>query len=234
MKFTAAFLAMSVCTALASPSGNADALRTMVYHYSVNANGFGKVPGTAGVQLLYDNGVGSTSGARSGQITVTAVQATSEGGLVVDVAETVDRAAKPLQTIRCAIYGASTDVICDQNVGATIEEQMLLTFLGRQFLDASRLDAKGHWTAVPRVKSGALYLQNDFTVSNVDGKKATIQVDRQERNGGYRSSTSGTVVYDAGMDVPGSIKLKTRVTVSGGDADVNLDCELLSDSMAKK
>ncbi|MGB6986028.1 MAG: hypothetical protein WBD74_08680 [Candidatus Aquilonibacter sp.] len=233
MKNAAVILLVVLWTSAAPLVVQADPLRTVVYHFSIDASGFGNLPASSGVELLYDNGVGAASGARTGKIEVTVVQATPDGGLVVDGGETIDRADKPLQTIRCALYGATTDVVCDLNVGATLEELMLLTYLGRQFLDTSRLDDKGHWHTTPHVKSGTMDIQSDFTVSKVDGQKITITVDREERNGGYRSTTTGNLLYDAAMDVPDSIRLETAATQTRGEADVNLDCRLLSDSMAK-
>jgi hypothetical protein len=232
MRLAVTLLIGVFAAALPAPS-QADPIRTVIYHFSIDASGFGVLPGTAGTELLYSNGVGAASGARTGQITVSVVQATPDGGLVVDVGEQIDRADKPLQTIRCALYGVSTDAICDQNVGATLEESMLLPYLGRQFLDTSRLDDKGHWRTTPHVQSGTMDIQNDFTVSKVDGQMVTIAVNRQERNGGYHSASSGTLVYDAALDVPDSVKLETSAQQTRGEANVNFDCRLLSDSMAK-
>ncbi len=196
-----------------------EAIRTLVYGYSVDTRAFG--------------GPQADTGSATGQITVFVVQATADGGLVVDVTQSVDRAARPLQLIRCAVYGLTTDVVCDQNVGATGQETALLTFLGRNFYDASRLDARGHWHAAPRIKNGALADDEDFTVTRKDGDAVTIAVDQEQRNGGYRSSVTGTVVYDAAMEIPDSIHLTAGVTSTFGEGDMNVSLTLVSDSMAK-
>ncbi len=209
-----AFACASVATAHAD-----DAIRTLVYGYSVDTRAF---PGPQ-----------AATGSATGQITVSVVQATADGGLVVDVTQSVDRAARPLQVIRCAVYGVTTDVVCDQNVGATGQETALLSFLGRNFYDVSRLDAQGHWRAAPRIKNGALDDHGDFTVTGKDGDTVTIAVDQEQRNGGYRSSVTGTVVYDAAMEIPDSIRLTAGVTSTFGEGDMNVSLTLVSDSMAK-
>jgi len=213
----------TLCVALVganTASAPADApIRTLVYEYAFDSRSFlGSDPG---------------SGSATGQITVEVIEATADGGLVVDVTQSVDRAARPLQTIRCALYGATTDVVCDQNVGSTGEETALLTFLGRGFFDMGRLDTKGHWHTSPRIRNGQLTDDEDFTVTKTEGDRVTIAVDQEQRNGNFRSSATGTVVYDAAMDIPDSLRLVAAATNSGGEEDTNVSFALISDSIAK-
>jgi hypothetical protein len=207
-----------LCANLATAQADAP-IRTVVYEYSFDSRTFaGSSPG---------------SGSATGQITVDVIAATPDGGLVVNVTQSVDRAARELQTIRCALYGPTTDVVCDQNVGSTGEETALLTFFGRGFYDTGRLDTKGHWRTSPRIRNGQLTDSEDFTVTKTDGNQVTIAVDQEQRNGNYRSSATGTVVYDAAMDIPDAVHLVAAATNSAGEEDTNISLTLVSDSMAK-
>jgi hypothetical protein len=232
MKFTVALtLIIALALSLASPVA-ADPIRTMVYHFDMDSRGFGGSPGVGGHGTVNERGDFDT-GSRSGKITVDVQQATQDGGLVVDLTEMIDRADKPLQTIRCAVYGATSDFVCSQDVPVTSEERVLLAYLGRQFFDPSRLDDKRHWQSEPKIKEGTLNITNDYTVTSVDGNTLTIAVDREERNGGFRASTTGTLIYDAAMDLPDSMKMAVSATGTSGQRDMNVKLDLLSDSMAK-
>jgi hypothetical protein len=202
-----------------------------VYHFDVDARGFGGAPSMSGGRVFENGSFGTDS--RTGKITVQVQQATSDGGLVLDMTEMIDRADKPLQTIRCAVYGATSDFVCSQDVPVTNEERILLAYLGRQFFDPSRLDDKSHWQSQPTIKNSAMDIKNDYTVTEVAGSVLTIAVDREERNGGFRASTTGTLVYDAALDLPDSVKVAVSAAQSGGQSDMNVKVDLLSDSMAK-
>ncbi len=232
MKRAGVTLLLTLMMGMAPLVAQAEPLRTVVYHFDMDARGFGGSPGTTGHGTVAERGSFSTHSA-SGKITVEVQKVTPDGGLVIDLTEMVDRADKPLQTIRCGIYGATSDFVCSQDVPVTNEERVLLSYLGRQFFDPSRLDEKKHWRSEPRIKNGALEIENDYTVTKVDGNVLTIAVDREERNGGLRVSTVGTLVYDAAMDVPNAVKVAVDKTGTGGQGDMNVQLLLISDSMAK-
>lgn len=232
MKIAGVTLLLALAMGFAPLALHADPLRTMVYHFDMDARGFGGAPGTTAHGTVAEHGSFNTD-SRSGKITVAVQQATADGGLVIDLTEMVDREDKPRQTIRCAVYGATSDFVCSQDVPVTNEERVLVSYLGRQFFDPSRLDAKSHWQTEPKIKQGAMAIENDYTVTKVDGNVLTIAVDREERNGGYRVSTTGTLVYDAALDVPDSMKLAVAAARPGGQGDMNVQLQLLSDSMAK-
>ena len=223
----------SVCVGLLcanAASAQADApIRTLVYHYSYDARAFGG--NGAAIGIVSDRGTGTAS--RTGEITVNVAAATQDGGLVVDVTQTIDRTPRPLQTIRCAIYGVTTDVVCDQNVPTTREETVLLSYLGRQFYDASRLDPQGAWQTSPKVNFGTVSIRNTFKATKTDGGIVTIAVDREERNGDFRSTTTGTILYDAAMEVPTSVRVAIAGAKNRGQGDMNVSLTLISDSMAK-
>jgi len=231
MRKLVALSAFALLVGLATALGLADPIRTLDYHFNLDSRGFGTSAGT-GAHGVVNTFQSASTGARSGQLHVDVIQAAQDGGLVVDVTETIDRVLRPLQKVRCAVYGSTNDIICDQNLNPTSEEQALLTYLGRSFYDPANLDAKGHWHTTPRIH-GVLVVDNDFTVTGTDGDVLTIGIARRESGGGYLAITSGTVLYDGRMDIPTSIHLAVNAQRAGGQGDQNLDLKLLSDSMAQ-
>lgn len=216
------FLCANVATAQADAP-----IRTLVYQYSYDARGFGG--NGAAIGIVNDRGNGTAS--RTGRITVEVAAATQDGGLVVDVTQTIDRTPRPLETIRCALYGITTDVVCDQNVPATREETVLFSYLGRQFFDASRLDPQSVWHTSPKVNFGTVSIQNTFRATKTEGSIVTIAVDREERNGDFRATTTGTVLYDTAMEAPTSVRVAIAGTRTRSQGDANVSLTLVSDSM---
>jgi len=231
MKFARSLLALSALAALVPVSVQAAPIRTLVYHFSYDARTFGTAP-AAGGGTVYENGTFGTS-ARAGTMTVEIMAATGDGGLVVDVTENVDRAERPMQKIRCAVYGKTVDVICDQGVGDTDEQETLLSYLGRFFYDPTLVDDKGHWHTTTMIKTASV-VDDDFTVEKTDGSMLTIKIDRKKVGGGVKESRSGTMVYNADLVVPVSIHQEMSSQDSGAQGDQNVDLKLLSDSMATK
>lgn len=206
-------------------------LRTMVYHFAYDSRHFGGSPTASQYGAVSENGTADMAG-RTGEIEVKVVKATPDGGMVADVTETISNSLEPAQTVRCAVYGASGDVICDQNFHASNEERVLLTYVGRFFYDPSKLDAEHHWRAAPSIMRGAVTVTSDYAVKKTDGDLLTIGVERKEEGLGYQATTTGTVVYDAKMELPESIHLSTSAVNSGNQGDANVDLTLKSDSMA--
>ncbi len=222
---TLAFGVMPVCARADAP------LRTVVYHYSVDEHGFTGAPSASIYGAVSENG-SSGLGGSTGTVRVDVMSATSDGGLVVDITQSIDRDLRPLQTLRCAVYGRTEDVVCDQNLATTEAENILLMYFGRYFYEASRVDAGGHWQTSPHFHDSQMAIVNDFTVSKADGNVLTIKVDRVEKGGGYYSKTQGTLVYDTARSVPDSIELATTIQRSGDQGDMDAKLKLLSDSMA--
>ena len=214
------------------PAGAAP-LRELVYHFSYESSGFGQGAAMGGPFGGVVNEIGGMgSAARDGKITVDVVSATQDGGLVVDIGEQIDRRTRPLQTVRCAVYGDTIDVICDQNVGATAEETVLLDYVGRAFYDESKLDAGHHWQTTPRLK-GRWSLVYDFTVTGKDGDALNIAMDGHYKRGAMEATSTGTILYDAAMNIPRKVHLSNTAGGSATFGDTSVDLSLLSDSMAQ-
>jgi hypothetical protein len=229
VKITRLVLALAALAALVPAAATAAPIRTLVYHFSYDARNFGSAPAAGGGTVNENSGFGTS--ARAGKLTVEIMAATGDGGLVVDVTENVDRADRPMQKIRCAIYGKTVDAICDQGVGATDEQQTLLEYLGRFFYDPTLLDDKGHWHTTTMIK-GATVVDDDFTVEKTDGSLLTIKIDRKAVGNGVKESRSGTMLYNADLVVPMTIHQEMASQDSGDQGDQNVDLKLLSDSMA--
>jgi len=211
MRHLRTILGLTLLAALAPAMAGADPLRTLVYRFSYDAHGFGGTPSMGG-GVVSENGTSGSAG-RTGKITVDVISATPDGGLVVDVGEDIDRRYPPLQRVRCAVYGQTLDVVCDQNVGETIEEHALLFFLGRDFYDPSRLDAQGSWHPAPRVHgSGDVSVKNTLTVADPSATPLTIAVKREEVSRGFQATSTASSAR--------------------GQSDRNVTLELISDSMA--
>lgn len=230
MKHLGVLLPLAAMLAAAPAGAQTAPLRTMVYQFTYDSHAFGGSPEVSGQGTVSENSSADMAG-RTGQMTIAVVQATADGGMVVDVTEHIDRSAEPDQKVRCAVYGRTGDVVCDQNFHASNEERMLLTYVGRFFYDPAQLDAKGHWHTEPALRS-AVTVSNDFTVRKTDGPLVTIGVDRKENGLGYVADTTGTIVYDSAMELPKSIALSTSAVNSGNQGDASGSFTLVSDSMA--
>ncbi len=221
-------LLLWICPLVARADGP---LRTVVYHYSMDARGFFGAPSMHGYGIVTENGAAGTAGG-TGTVRVDVINATPDGGLVVDVTQNVDRALHPLQTIRCAIYGRTQDVVCDQNIGPTSTETVLLTYFGRFFYEPSRVDSGGHWHTSPQIHDKNVLIDNDFTVTKTDGNVLSVKIARTEKGGGFVATTQGTMLYDSSLDVPEYIKVAVATQRSGEQGDMNVELKLQSDSMA--
>ncbi|MBV8636486.1 MAG: hypothetical protein JO322_00235 [Candidatus Eremiobacteraeota bacterium] len=214
---------------------HADAsLRSVLYHFSMDSRGFSSsisMGGPYGGNVEENGSMGS--GSRTGTIRLDVIRATQDGGLVVDVTEQIDRRLKDLQTVRCAVYGKSQDVICDQNLSATPEETVLLQYVGRFFYDPAGVDASGQWHTSPKVLVYRnMTIDNQYTVTKTDGDILTVKIDRSEKGAAYSSKTDGTLLYDARLDIPDAVKIATTAQRASGEGDMNLELKLLTDSMA--
>ncbi len=205
-------------------------VRTVVYHFAIDSRGFGSAPSMGGGSLggmVMENSTFGTSG-RTGTIKMDVIRATGDGGMVVDVTEHVDRELRDMQTVRCAVYGKSQSVICDQSLSATPEETVLLQYVGRYFYPES--PDGGHWHV--QVPSDNAKIDNDYTVTKNDGKVLTIAVDRTMKALSSTSHTTGTIRYDAALEIPDYVKTATSLQRDSNQGDTNVELRILSDSMA--
>jgi hypothetical protein len=127
-----------------------------------------------------------------------------DGAVVLTISEQGEnvRRAPPAE---CVVY-ANTNVICDPNKTVYPEEYTLLRFLGRDFVDPSRLDANRHWPITQN--SAALDVHADYVVNSSDGGKMQITETRTLRQAGAGSLTTDVqtkIGYDFTQSLPTSI-----------------------------
>lgn len=184
----------------------------------------------------------TSSGSNQGTITVDVVGLRSDNGLVVNVTETSRTIPHP-NTMQCITWGIGT-VVCEPGEHTTPEEQTLLRFLGRDFVNAAAIDAKNHWSVGTSGKEGSETSDYDITSNNAGVMNISFQrVTETPGVQGFNATTNGKLTYDANLTVPRSITedtlLRTSLVggnvVQGGYEQVHtmLNISLLDDSFAK-
>ncbi len=234
------FMALGLTLAFGQPA-HADApkpLRHLVYNFTVgittntavSASGIGT--GGSGISN-YGGGVMD-----KGTIAVDVLQAVDDKrgkALVVSVKEDAreSRTAPPVSAI---LYGDGT-VLYDPSLKLQDEERALLKYLGRNFFDASKLDANNHWQIAQSDSQGKI--QDDYTVKNSkDGVLDINVVSTMQLSGAtpMNASTTGSIVYDANKTVVKSLHLQGTDRRSEGistydTTHTQIDADLASDSM---
>ncbi len=98
----------------------------------------------------------------SGTMFVDVLSVASDGALVVRISELAQNETRPRQAYTCNVYG-STSVFCPSAATPSAAEWLLLSYLGRQFIDAAPWDAQGHWQR--KEQSAAFDSEDNFHVS---------------------------------------------------------------------
>lgn len=235
-----ALCGIAVLTAQTPPPAAAPAkpLRHLEYAFSVSENGmtsyeFNGIHG--GVETASGAGNTSRNNGGDGTMYVDVLSVASDGSLVVRISELVRNEPRARQAYTCNVYG-NTSVFCPTVPAPSAAEWVLLSYLGRQFIDGAPWSADGHWQN--NQKSDQFDLQEDFTLVDAgNGKKVVVQELRKMdmHNGGFSSQSSTiTIDYDRTLEVPDHIR--DEVVSSGANAasSAHYDFTLLKDSFAKK
>lgn len=195
------------------------------YHY--NGIGSGTEP-SSGV-----GDVSSSVGGR-GRMDVDIVSIAPDGALVVRISEWIQNEPHPKQAYTCTVYG-STAVICPTVPAPSEAQWVLLSYLGRQFVDAAPWDSHHHWQRT--VDTTQYHLVEDFTMADgSDDKRAIIRETKKMslHNGGFGSQMEDVqIIYDRGMEVPNAVHDEVQSVGSSGSGHGTYDFRLLSDSFAK-
>jgi hypothetical protein len=242
-------LSALLCTAQ-SPSPAP--LRHLEYHYSVlyQQSGESRVSGigTAGSGVESNDG----SAARQGTLAFDVLQAANDGGLVVRATETIEHTDRSMTSL-CAVYGNGS-VACRTEDRPSDAMEAVLQHLGRDFLDASVIDATGHWTRT--FDGGGFKVTSTFSMTempdNVHAKvyehrtirkstqvapgTATLydRADRSYQDLFANSDEDYTILYDTTMEVPDTIH-DEAVDQAGiqGHVRTYIDLNLQKDSFSK-
>jgi len=221
-----------------APSGSAapaGPLRHLQYGFTVDEEGISEYQ----FSPISDNGdatgVGGSvsSDGGSGTMYIDVLSIAPDGALLVRIWESVDGEMRPRQAYTCTVYG-STAVLCPSVPAPSQAEWILLSYLGRQFVDAAPWDAQHHWQ---RTKETTQYsLVEDFTMGDsADPKKIVINESKKTKlhNGGFGSQTEDIVIfYDRTMEVPLSISDDMRDVEGSGSGHGKFKFTLKRDSFS--
>lgn len=139
----------------------------------------------------------------------------ADGALVVRITEVVRDDPRPRQAFTCNVYG-NTSVLCPSMPSPSEAEWVLLSYLGRQFVDGAPWNAQGQWQR--KEQTTQFELEEDFTLTGADSKRAVVHEVKTLRlhNGGFDNQTSAvTIDYDRSMEVPDVVR--DEVATTGGD-----------------
>lgn len=158
----------------------------------------------------------------------------ADGALDLRIAESIATDARTLQSYTCTVYG-NTMVVCPAVPAPSQAEWILMSYLGRQFVDAAPWDAQHHWKR--EEKTGRYSLSEDFTLLPASNdKRAMIRESKsvQVSNGGFNTQREDVLItYDRSMEIPDSIHDDFTTTGEGQDTGhETFDFKLQKDSFA--
>jgi len=222
----------------ASPAPAAKPLRHLEYAFIVGYQGVrgGQFNGI-GNGVNTSNGVASVASSTGGHGTmdVDVLSIASDGALVVRISETVYLEARPRQAYTCEVYG-NTAVVCPSVPAPSQAEWVLLSYLGRQFVEAAPWDAQSHWQR--KAETAQYSLQEDFTIRDTgDGKHVLIRETKKTEihDGGFSTQTEeAAITYDRSMEVPDAVHDDLVASGGGGSGHSSFDFQLSKDSFAKR
>ncbi|HEX4013343.1 MAG TPA: hypothetical protein VHX17_05550 [Candidatus Cybelea sp.] len=209
-------------------------IRQLEYAFSVGVQGvqnYAVEPGGTGVQTVDKGGHIATPEGGTGKMYVDVLSVASDGALVVRISELVRGDARPRQAFTCSVYG-NTSVLCPATPSPSDAEWVLLSYLGRQFVDGAPWTDKGQWQRSEQ--SDQFQTTEDFTLVDASPKRAVVrEVKKMElHNGGFDNQTSDvTITYDRTLEVPTLIH--DDVVTTGGDeaSHAKYEFTLKNDSM---
>ena len=179
---------------------------------------------------------------REGIMTADIVAMTNDNGLVVKITENVQGAARPEQTFTCAAYGDGRlnclNLARGDQTGTTRgpsdAETLLLGFLGRDFIDASRMDAGNHWQYGYSNENATV--RADFTLTGSGGGKPDLVVEHKTFEPKAQNVASAVedvrIMYDRAMSVPVSVHDEKHETTGSSSMRTTMDLQLTKDSFA--
>ena len=139
-----------------------------------------------------------------GVITVVVKDVAKDGGLVVSISQK-GHGTRNADPATCVAYHDSS-VLCDPQKKVTEEEYALLRFIGKDFIDATQIDAKGNWATKSR---GALDITNAFHIDSAKNGLLAITESRTvaKKSGvdAFTTTIDGKIVYNSLRTVPDSI-----------------------------
>lgn len=208
-------------------------LRHLVYSFTYESKQHGTVtndPGTSGARTFTGNL------ADHGTITIDVLREAPDRGLVVVVSEQGSD-TRSAAAATCAVYG-NTLVACDPSKPTNSEELTALRFLGANFVDPAKVDAKNHW-AISQ-DAGGVSVNADYTIAKNDDGMLTINETRTVEGHGFgsvKTDVQTKLTYNGRLQVPTSIDEYATERKNAGFQGISTTVfqttlKLLSDSLA--
>jgi len=231
-----AFAALSAQTPAPSQPA-AKPLRHLEYTFSVHEEGVNEYHYN-GIGNGIETGAGVGGGAANiggaGTMFVDVLSVAKDGALTVRISEQIEHEPRPGEEYTCTVYG-NTTVLCPSVPSPSDAQWILLSYLGREFVDAAPWDAQNHWQR--KVANGQYTLVEDFTITDAsNGKRIMIREQKKMdiHNGGFDTQAEDvTIAYDRSMEVPTSIHDEAQDAGTDGSSHATFDFRLTADSFAK-
>jgi hypothetical protein len=212
-------------------------LRHLEYSFSVDEEGMSEYHYNGiGNGIQTSAGVGGTASSEGGRGTmmVDVLSLSSDGALVVKIAEWVQNEPRARQSYTCTVYG-NTAVVCPPVPAPSDAEWVLLSYLGRQFVDAAPWDAQRHWQ---RTQDTPQYrLVEDFTMVDQSDEKLALIKEKKKismHNGDFGNRSENVqITYDRAMEVPQVVHDDMDLIGTSGSQHSSFDFHLTADSFAK-
>jgi hypothetical protein len=132
--------------------------------------------------------------------------------------------------------GYDERVLCPEGPAPSEAEFVLLSYLGREFVDGAPWDAQNHWQRA--YKNGSFAIVEDFVTSDVgDGKRVKIHEKKKSEvhSVGFGSQTDEVdIMYDRSMAVPDTIHDDAVSATGDSTGHATFDFQLNKDSLAKQ
>jgi hypothetical protein len=189
------------------------------------------MPESQGLSTHSGMGGSTTSDGGTGTMMVDVLSVTADQALLVKISENVDGEPRPRASYTCTVYG-NTTVSCPDVASPSQAEWVLLSFLGRRFVDGAPWDANGRWSRTedtPQFQMteqfSKLSTSNDALVNIVENKKMSLH------NGGYSSRTENSQIgYNVVLEVPTSVQTEISTASASDSEHETVALRLKSDS----
>ncbi|HEY2474568.1 MAG TPA: hypothetical protein VGI19_07165 [Candidatus Cybelea sp.] len=222
------------------PAAAAKPIRHLEYSFQVEyqTNGEGHSSGMdAGGASGVGSGVSSAlgGGGRKGTMDVNVVGVASDGALIITIDEMLQSEPRPRERFTCTVYGDG-HVMCATADGPLSDaENLLLSLLGRGFVDPQALDSNKHWRREYDGKQ--VTVVTDYTMAD-PGSDRPVTIVKHAKITSHANTVGdsvedGRIIYDRALSVPDSVHDTLYETFDSGSLFATFDVTLTADSFAK-
>lgn len=211
--------ALVLAAATTLPAGPAKHIRSMTFSFHMDEQG--------GTYFDY------VSGGYDGTIQVNVLATGPQKTLLLRMEQRVPLYHRfEVAPADCVVFPDGHIDFDQKNSQLSTPELTLARFLARDFINPDLIDSHNHWNS--ELKSSALDIATDFTITKNENGILSIDELRELKNTTGRTHTTGQIVYDMNHTIPISIH-EQSVTQTGGPQEfMRLDYSLSSDSMGAR